>query len=419
MRNKLTKKEKDLIPIYLEKYREIGLSTENMTMSEAYSIIDELYDFMGKGRPVKIYVDSPFSALLAYVLLSSSVNKNGQLWDQLGDQLWAQLGNQLWDQLGDQLWDQLRDQLGDQLWNQLWDQLGDQLGDQLWAQLGNQLWDQIDDQLRDQLGDQVDDQLRDQLGDQVDGQLRDQLGDQVDGQLRDQLGDQLGDQLRNQLWDQLGDPLGNFWYGSYYSYYVSFYDFISNLDRVKIGNKSKNLSIAKSMLNLGWCLCYENVCIISKKPNKISMQFEKLHCEDGPAIEFEDGYKLYAWRGVRLDAEIIESPESITIDQIQSEKNVEKRRCLIEIMGYEKYLKNTKSKLVDEKFLNGQSIKLWLSDFGYTKAKIVELINHTQENDGTCKHYFHRVSGKINDAHEAVASLWGLTKEQYNPVVET
>lgn len=231
--------------------------------------------------------------------------------------------------------------------------------------------------------------------------------------------DQLEGQIGDQLWNQLEGQIWNFWYGSFYSYYACFYSFIATLG-VETSKIENNLYYANELLNLGWILPYQGICIISKKPNKImSNDFNQIHCENGPAVEYEDGYSMYCWRGIRVEKNWIESPDSITIKQIQNQQNVELRRAMIEIIGYDRYLKESNAIEIDRSQLNGQDIVLYEADFGYLKAKIVELINCTQENDGTYKHYFHRVPKTINDAHSAVAALWGLPKEKYNPTIET
>lgn len=295
MENKISElslQDEERIPEFREQYRQIGLSTENLSEEEAFEIIDDLYKFLGKSLPTKYYVESPKAAVLKAMELDPTTTPHTHI--------------------------------------------------------------------------------------------------------------------------------NNFWYGSFYAYYVCFYSFLVTIPGIKYQSIEKNLHHAKQLLKLGWILPYENTCIVSKKPVTLTENdFHQIHNENGPAVEYEDGSCSYYWRGMLVPEQWIKNPESITVEMISREENVERRRAMIEIIGYDRYIKETDSKLIHKDTVNVQEVKLWQSDFGYTKAKIVELINSTQENDGTYKHYFHRVPSRVTRAKEAVAALFGLSEEEYNPEVET
>lgn len=134
--SKLTKKQKALIPGYLEKFRSISLSTNRIDREKAKKDVCEFYKACGKNEPkLFLFMDSPFAAQIACnLIINNKINLTGQLRDQLGEEL----GDQLWDQLWDQLCSQLRGPALGQLCSQLRDQLRDQLGDQLRDQLRDQ-----------------------------------------------------------------------------------------------------------------------------------------------------------------------------------------------------------------------------------------------------------------------------------------
>lgn len=71
------------------------------------------------------------------------------------------------------------------------------------------------------------------------------------------------------------------------------------------------------------------------------------HHESEAAIQFPDDYKVWVWRGVRVTAQIIAFPETITIEQIRKEKNAEVQRIMISQMGAGNYLRATKCELID------------------------------------------------------------------------
>ena len=72
-----------------------------------------------------------------------------------------------------------------------------------------------------------------------------------------------------------------------------------------------------------------------------------LHCEDGPAIRYRDGWGVYVFRGTLLRPHVIEKPDQITLDEIRDEPNAEVRRFIRERFGEGRYLEAISAKLID------------------------------------------------------------------------
>jgi hypothetical protein len=140
----------------------------------------------------------------------------------------------------------------------------------------------------------------------------------------------------------------------------------------------------------------------------------RLKCETGPAIAWPDGWGVYAVHGVRVPARIIERPESITHGEITSEKNAEIRRVMMERYGLDRYLADCGAKPIhaDE---YGELYRMP----GMT-LPLVRVVNSTPEPDGTSNIYVLTAAREdCRTAHDAVASTFGLTADQYQPAVET
>lgn len=150
---------------------------------------------------------------------------------------------------------------------------------------------------------------------------------------------------------------------------------------------------------------------------KVSVDnLQRLHNNVGPAIEFPDGYKIFALNGTLTPREIIEVPETLTVDRIDSEINVELRRVLIERFGIANYLRESNAVIVDKTDKGVLYLKQLPDD---EDIAIVQVRNSTREADGTYKEYFLRVPPDIRTVKEGVAWTFGLTAEEYNPKVET
>lgn len=135
-----------------------------------------------------------------------------------------------------------------------------------------------------------------------------------------------------------------------------------------------------------------------------------------PAVKFNNGVAIYYHHGVRVPDYVIKEPSRITVQDIQKEANTEVRRVMLEKYGYEKYLKNSKARLLGEDPIG----KLWQVDIPLDEPLVmVEVLNSTPEPDGSIRTYFLRVPPQMTSPREAIAWTFGLRKEQYFPKQET
>lgn len=139
-----------------------------------------------------------------------------------------------------------------------------------------------------------------------------------------------------------------------------------------------------------------------------------LHRENGPALkQWETGVEAFYWRGVNVPAYVICSPEEITVRKIKAERNAEIRRVMIERYGYARFMKDSGARKIAE---DKHGI-LWQNSID--SLTMVEVVNGTQEPDGTYKHYWLRVPPHMLTPTEAVAWTYGLRPEQYKPKIRT
>jgi len=91
----------------------------------------------------------------------------------------------------------------------------------------------------------------------------------------------------------------------------------------------------------------EEVVVVSRKPIHVAWSEERLDREDGPVVEYPDGFKAWSINGVVVDEQICLRPETQTLDQIDKETNMEVKRIRIERYGWERYLEEKNAKVVD------------------------------------------------------------------------
>ena len=158
------------------------------------------------------------------------------------------------------------------------------------------------------------------------------------------------------------------------------------------------------------------VVFICKFPRVVVDELQRLHCEDGPAIEFRDGFKIFALCGVPVPQEIIEYPGALTAKRIDEERNVELRRVLIERYGIPNYLRDTGAGVVHKSAAGTLYLKQLPGD---EPIAIVQVKNSTAEADGSFKEYFLRVPPNLRTVQEAIAWTFEMDPEQYNPTEQT
>ena len=117
-----------------------------------------------------------------------------------------------------------------------------------------------------------------------------------------------------------------------YSYRASLAPFITTKRLATKLSGAEMLSNASIRL---WA--YKNFAVVTQPPIKASVDPQgRIHCADGPAMEFADGFKVYAWHGTGVPEDLIEGRWSV--DRVLKERNTEIRRCAIEKMGWDAFI---------------------------------------------------------------------------------
>ena len=99
-----------------------------------------------------------------------------------------------------------------------------------------------------------------------------------------------------------------------------------------------------------WWLPHRNICWVSERHGTLNRDGNgRLHCDDGPALAYPDGFSIYALGGVRLDEQVIMYPETQTVAQINGEENQDVRSIRIERFGWPRYLRESRAKVRDSR----------------------------------------------------------------------
>jgi hypothetical protein len=165
----------------------------------------------------------------------------------------------------------------------------------------------------------------------------------------------------------------------------------------------------------GWIVPHERVCWVSERPKLLRVDTgARLHCPDGPALQYRDGWSFHAWKGAAVPAWTIEHPEKITLDAVSDVIDPVLRNSMIEIMTPERFVRMGGASRVAE----DETGILWRKLWGYRGVTIgswtaVEVENGTAEADGGRRRYVLRVPSRMRTPREAVAWTYGLSPERY------
>ncbi|BAL89818.1 hypothetical protein AMIS_45980 [Actinoplanes missouriensis 431] len=183
------------------------------------------------------------------------------------------------------------------------------------------------------------------------------------------------------------------------------------------GLMTRLTGLAEVARHSGWWWAFERVAVLTERPGLLERDnVGRLHRGEGAAMQFPDGYGLWAWRGMPIPPGLAAELPHLTLDRIRSEKNAEIRRVVLEHFGYERYLREAGARRLG----TDETGTLWWLDLpGDEPLVMVEVVNSTPEPDGTSRVYWLRVPPETRTAREGVAWTFGLTAEEYHPLIQT
>jgi hypothetical protein len=122
------------------------------------------------------------------------------------------------------------------------------------------------------------------------------------------------------------------------------------------------------------------------------------------------------WRGVRIDERIAFHPEQLSVAEALAEKNAEKRRVIIERMGYARFAAESNAKVLDRDKDAGGKRELLRMELKEDEPLVI--LSCLCPSTG--RQYFLRVPPGTKSCHQAAAWIAGFDDpSQYRPAIET
>jgi hypothetical protein len=212
--------------------------------------------------------------------------------------------------------------------------------------------------------------------------------------------------------------------------WVSFYRYFQEIGVLK-NKKFKEYSNLFLESNIYQAAFLKNFTIVCRKPISLLRDSQKrLHSYDFPAIEWADGYNQYFVKGINVSKHWIGFDKKVTLKDIDSEQNTEKRRIALEIYGFKNYIYDKKAKCISSDIF-GELYKIEFKDD--EPLVMVSMLNSTPEpeymlglegrqefresekkiDNQFYKRYMIRVPPDMKTAKQALAWSAGVTEEEY------
>jgi hypothetical protein len=327
--------------------------------------------------------------------------------------------------------------------------------------LAGALGRQLDSSLETSLVREVDESLRRSLKGALGGELRRVLKLRLGGRsliasqlfaasadnvmwrplqslLTQPLGESVRESLQGMLWPPDPDPHWNPpqereprsaypWNrsGGQFESWMTEFDIVRRLGLVTYGHEDdERLDLWCALTrSCGWWLAYQDICIVAERPAVVCAEapgawsHARLHCPDGPAITFRDGWSVHSWHGTAVPASLIE--DGWDAAAIMRERNAEVRRCAIEKLGwneFEHYLIRVAS--APDPGNPGQVLTLCglppsIRDTYSGPLRLLLCSNGTPEADGSRRRFALQVPPHHTDPVAAAAELYGWTRGEY------
>lgn len=197
-------------------------------------------------------------------------------------------------------------------------------------------------------------------------------------------------------------PLSALSVGQLYAYRLGFYEFF--LDQFGIGEDIRPLiDVAKAG---GFIHLEKDRVIVINRPESIVMSEGLLHNENGPSVRFRDGFEVYSWRGTRVPKEYIMEKDKLDPTLALTHENVEMRRVISEIIGWDRVLELLNPTIIDEDDQEiGTLLEVDIPDIG--KERFIRVLC------GTNRQFALPVPPDTKTAMGAQAFLHGMKLEDF------
>ena len=322
--DKLTKAQTDAMPAWRDKWIKIGLSTEPADRPRFERAVAECYR-AAKLVPPKtiVWVSSPIVMAFAAPIAAAIIERAKK--QKPGAVRGAVDGA-------------VRDAVGDAVGVAVGDADGGAVGGAVDVAVDGAVRVAVRDAVGGAVGGAVDVAVGDAVGVAVDGAVRDAVDVAVDvavGGWRKQVSDHWSKYIGGQFW------CGWYWGAAY----TTFFTEVCKLS-LPVEILAAAAANSEQTQSAGWWWPHTDFVMVCERPRTLKRDDQgRPHSETGQAIEWQDGWGLTMWHGVRIPSDwLVKKPDAKTA---LTWPNIEQRRCAAEIVGWAVIMDELKPRVID------------------------------------------------------------------------
>lgn len=459
----LTPEQEALIWGYREKWQAIAFSTAPINREKAELAIKKTYEIMGKKAPIIKFCSSPYEANL---LLEGEEIFGDRIPKNLGEMLSKSI-SEIWEKIEEKQSQEERDDDRSGEFPEIWVEDMEGIVQVVeWqerrqknptiavkADLELSALESVKEMVRERLPQDMQDEEIAEYMDRIVGELSNEINiprhfdggtdgeqmlgsvfelkknrsrskdfmqgwleDMLAGRVRSKVAGVNWEQLERQVADQLADILEARDFQRHYPCFEPmsgavaciWLDFCFSVLQIP-----GDLTIWEAWTSIatecGWIFADDDICLVCDRPRILSMDSEnRLHAEGEPAMQFADGYSLYAYHGVIIPEKYgTVHPDRWQARWLLAEDNAEVRRVLIQGIGYARICQDLQAVAMDS-FAEYTLLRID-SD---VDVEPIYLLKMTCPSTG----YIHamRVPPDVRSAREAITWVnWGVDPEEF------
>ena len=200
------------------------------------------------------------------------------------------------------------------------------------------------------------------LADILRANLRASLYDGLHNTLRASLYDSLHNNLRANLYDSLDASNkigGGYWFPLWWNCWGAMYQYAKKELGVKF-DEERLRKMTQFIENVHFLLPHRGTCFVSDKPISILRNNDnRLHNENGMAVEYSDKTGIYALYGINFEKELYWKvvKKELSFADVIKINNVDQRAIAMKYLSFAHLVGGTKMKIVDGKTERGN--ELW------------------------------------------------------------
>jgi hypothetical protein len=168
---------------------------------------------------------------------------------------------------------------------------------------GKSMWDYVGDYIGSYVEDTIKEHIKSSVKSSVKGSVRATVWNSVWGIIENNFNDYLANFVKRSVWVSVKDKyFASCNYGDISDYnWTAFYDFFREIDCLEKNNDFERW-LEYCEANIYYSIQYSTHCAVCPMPNYIKRDEQnRVHCQDGKAVEWSDGYGIYALNGIAFD----------------------------------------------------------------------------------------------------------------------